>query len=896
MSEFDQNYSNQYPEQQNGPQSDQQFPSGPMDEHRSNDLLSQISAEDEKDELARQNKSSHSFTMQFVIFFMKLTFILDEAKRHNQKIFDLFSVIWGAILTVIYLGGFFVLGLLIYSYVKFPELVKDNLIRQNILAKDYKIDNYSFSRIELHDLEDKDGAYSIEKMIIHSTFSDFINRRVKSVILDGVKIKIKTTKNGLELGTLPKGLLTINHPSASGRQMRVDSISLTRATLEIDGMDYKLPISFSLTGLYEKGSEITIPLSIREKEINMVGKLNIVGTQREMTFTLEIASGTLTIPRRSPENLSGDIKLVTQNMKPTELTGNINLTYGQNAKKFKLDFKKNNDQLYAGSVNVSVLNADPKDSSKEIRTNASVNFVGIDFKSFQQFTTTKPVRVTVQSFKNQEASFSDLTTTLNGKMTCTNLDCTYRLNRAASVWVRDSSIVFNSDNFKSAGEYSFSLVPNGKDTFIWKNRVLTYDLALQGLSFIGHRNSAIAPVKISAAKAGVKGSYSFSKVAQFMAVDIQKFDVSTPDFSMSNGTYKNANIFDDKAVIQLTADQVKFVENDIVKAPFKVSLDKKGLDTKAVISLENNTIRASFSGISRLLTGEFRGNIFVHEFDLAKVKTPLDQLSSLFPPLTKPQGYVAALGSIYWKNSKQVTGPVYVSLRDVGFKIGNLDVIGLNSVLTLQNIEPLTTPSNQRVFIKQTKGAVPLQNITAEFKLDNQFVRLSEATAYLAGIQLKADPVVVPVKATSSTVYFKNNAVDWAQANAYLDMAGAVISGKGSILLPIELKSTGAFVKNAEIKIFNADMGLEKTRGTKVSLYLNNANSYYIRTGTVLLNTDETSKNTNLNISFDGRLIPGQQIKNIRETVDVPLAVVVKPVPAQKVPEDIVKKQQIIVK
>ena len=63
----------------------------------------------------------------------------------------------------------------------------------------------------------QDGTYSINKMMIHSTFADFIRGRVKSVELDGVKIKVVKTEKGLSFGKLPEALISLNQQPAVNR-------------------------------------------------------------------------------------------------------------------------------------------------------------------------------------------------------------------------------------------------------------------------------------------------------------------------------------------------------------------------------------------------------------------------------------------------------------------------------------------------------------------------------------------------------------------------------------------------------------------------------------------------------------------------------------------------------
>lgn len=910
MDDFDKQFSNRYPSgQDNRPAESQppQTPELPVDvasvpepeqvpPRLDNDLLAQISANDAEEE-AKRSKSSHSYMMEMVVLFMKLTFILDDAKRKYHKIFDVLAFIWGGIMSVIYAGGLAMLILLIYAYIQFPAVLQENLERQGIKVKDFKVDNYTFSLIELDDLVGADDMFTIKKMSIHSTFSDFIKRRVKSVTLDGVRIKIKATKKGFELGTLPKTLVTLNH-SPLTKTVKVDNLMIQNAVLEINGQDFTLPVSFSLTGIYEKDSKISMPIYIKEENINVAGALDIRGNAKEMTFTFEVKAGTLTLPRRSPENISGKIDVLTKNMKIARIQGDAMMSYGNNSKKLQLNLDRGNDDLYKGTLDFSYVSSDPYGKDKDSRMTASLSFDGISITKENQILSDKPVKVVVQNFQNQDISLSNLSATLNGQLECKELACSYKIERSSPVFVRESSLLFNGDTVRSSGEYSFLLAPNNRQTVNWLNNRITFNATVERMSFSGFRNSQISPVSLTIPWGTYKGEIDLTKGTQSMSVDVRDTSVKTPEFSASKVTFKSADLFDERARIEINAGNVALAESEIFKQPFKLVLDQTGLDTKALISMSGNAIRLSFSGVARLLSGEFRGNVFLHEFELGNISEPLNQVSSLFPDfMQNAKGKIGALGTIYWKNSKQITGPLYVSLKDVDFGVNGWSIEGLNTVLTLQSLEPLITAPNQKIFISNFKGPIILQNILLDGKADSQFFKLNKASAMLLDIPLQADSALIPRKTTNATVFFKNNSVNWTLANRKLNLGGILISGRGSVLLPIEFRDSRTNIKNAEIKISSGDIDLSKMTNKKLKAYFGDAARYAVRTGTILLNSSDTDENmTTVNISLDGRLTPGQQIKTVRENLDENLSKYIRIMAPQAVPEDIVKKQQIIAK
>lgn len=858
------------------------------------DLLSQISAGDDASAQPKR-KSRHSIVMEFVVLFMKITFTLDDAKRKNQKLFDTLELFWGALLALVYLCGVITLGLLLYSYLHFPELVKRSLIHQGIIVKDYQIKNYSLSKVELHNLEDKNGTYSIRKMEIHSTFADFLKGRVKSVILDGVRVKINQTKTGLEIGSLPQTLLDINQAPIT-QKIKVDSLSMSNAILDINGTDYKLPVSFSLTGVYERDSKISIPLFIKEQNVNIIGSLSIAGNQKEMTFVLKITSGTLTLPKRSPDNINGELTVVTRKMVPEKVTGGFNLSYGRNTKKINVNVTKERDNSYKGNVDLAIANLDSIDVKKEIKSNFSVSFDGLQVNSLYDFSTSKPVKIIIQSFQNKDLNLKNVSAVLNGSFACKNQVCSYRIRQFSPVFIKESSVLFNSDVIKSTDEYSFSFSPNNKDTFVWKNGKILYNTRIERANFSGYKNARLTPVSLTAGNVNIEGEYDVANVSQKLFLNIQKFIVITPEFSITGGNMKNDNVFDENGQVSFSAERITLADNSIFKAPFKLQMTKNGLDSKGVLSLDNNMVQLSFSGLSRLLSGEFKGNVFIHPVDLSKLSQPLDQIFGLFPEgIEKPTGQMGGLGAIYWKNSKQITGPLYVAFKDVGFKIKDTTVGGLNTVLSFQTVVPLMTPAGQKVFIERVDGPVAVQNVLADVKLEPQFVKLAGATAWMGGIPLQADTALIATRSNSFTLFFRNNAVDWAGANPYLKLEGALLAGRGSVLLPVEFQSDGVSIKNAELKITNGDMNLEKAKSPWFVKNMEGAKGLFVRSADMFLSSGEKNI-VDMMLTLDGRLQPSQQLKNIKETWHLPLGDVVSPMAITPVPAEIVKKQRIILK
>ncbi|MBR5130346.1 MAG: YdbH domain-containing protein [Alphaproteobacteria bacterium] len=855
-----------------------------------NDLLSQISAQDEIASESPKKKKHRSISIDLAVFFMKLTFAFDEIKRKYSFLFSFLGGVWAVFMGLVYLGGFLMVGLLVHSYASFPDKVRETLVAQGIITKGYDVESMSLSKVELKNLEDKDGTYSIKKMVIHSTFADFIRGRVKTVELDGVKIKVTKEKDGINLGKLPEALITLNQNPALSK-IRVNDLQVNNAELEFNGSNFSIPVSFNLTGVYSRETKITMTLFTRKEHVKIDGVLSITGNAQKMDFTLKINNGTLELPQRTPENISGEIVVQTQKMQPMKINGHLSLSYGKNLKEFDLSMNKSKDGF---SGNMSVLFSQGNQNSQNAQSHINVDFSDVQFETLYRFKTKKSLKVKMKSFKVPQIELNNLTASLNGELVCDHLNCTYQVQATSPVFVKGINTMFAGDVIKSTSEFNFSLASNNKTSFTYNNNALNYDLKIGNLSFSGYRNISSSPISLFAGTMSAVGSYHFVDKSANMMIDAKKVNISTPEVDLTNATFKNDNIFNDNSKISLSSDRTKILQNDILRAPFKLFLEKTGKWTTQANIIIDNVINVSFAGETRLLTGELNGNLYVKEFDLSAVKTPLNEISSLFvDKVTGLTGHAAVVGRIYLKNSKQISGPMFVSLKNVGFSRDNIKVSGLNTVLSLQTLAPLVSAVNQKVFIAEIDGIIPLQNIVADIKFDNQFLRLSSAQLNLAGITLTADTAMLPLKATSSLLNFKNNIVDFAQMTPYLNASGADFTGKGSVQLSLELKDGRIWIKDGELKVLNAEVLLSNADNT-LKKYFENAQAYAIRSGNVFMDSNSEDTTVNLNLSLDGRIQPMSKMKNVREQLNQNLSDLIKPVSKMAVPEDIVRRQEIV--
>ena len=160
----------------------------PSNNHGNVDLYSQIAAGDEI--YVNEQQRRETFFMRLMVQYMRWTLAIDEKRREYQGFFIFISRLWACFMGFIYLSGLAVMAILIVSYMQFPNYIKDYLSKSGIEYARVEIPGYIISQVELYDLHDRERTYQVDKLSIASTFSDFLNRRAKTVSIQGVKINL----------------------------------------------------------------------------------------------------------------------------------------------------------------------------------------------------------------------------------------------------------------------------------------------------------------------------------------------------------------------------------------------------------------------------------------------------------------------------------------------------------------------------------------------------------------------------------------------------------------------------------------------------------------------------------------------------------------------------------
>ena len=833
------------------------------------DLLTIISAEDKKNEKEQKKKvrKEISFSKLFTVFMMRATIKWAEIQHRYSAVFSALKMVWCLFVALVYIGGIASLFILIYSYMNYPKYVADYLKNSGIEAT-WDMNEYSLSRIELKNLKSKDGTYSIRRVLIRSDFSDFLKGRIKAVSLEGAIIKIKEKDDKLETGKLIEVLMKLNQ---SGKmRYRIGSISVPGAILNIEGKKYKLPVLLSVNGVYEKSPNVSIPITIKQDYMNISALLTMGGSGNNLDWNLEIMSGTLSFPNRQPENISGKFKIKTDKTSLSAINGTLDMAYGKNTKKIKVDLKKNK-KVYRGTVGLSLINQEVRDKADETKTEIQMVFEGLDIKHFSNLSSTKPIRFNMQSFYTQDFSLANATGTFRGDLNCKDFTCSYEIKSNVPVSVQNSRLTHYGNTYISTERTTFTLKPNKKTSFKVDEKGFLFDVAMSNLSYAGTKNGNNNKIDIEAKDLNLVGLASSKNQESHLRVQMDDASYGSTDVRFEKADVLIDNIWDTDTSVRFTSPKVTLLNNRLMKIPFAMDMRRDKGVMGAVIGMLDNKIKAQYVGTANLLSGVFQGNVVIMPFELSDVKENLKSISDVFPGFaTTPKGRMALYGKINWKSEKQVGGPFYLMMENVGFKAGNIQIKDLNTVLTVQSLVPFITAGAQEVYIGEINGSLPFRNTMATLKFDNQMMRIARLNTELNGVSLGVDNLMIPYRSNGTTVYLKNTDVDVSLLDKQWKIDGLTAEGQVNISLPIEIKDNTFSVVNGEIRASNVGLKYTGDNPQIRSALFRKSDEYMLRTGNILL-TQANSNQLNAYLSFEGRMLPDQIKTTYTDTLQITL-------------------------
>ena len=834
-------------------------------------------------------KKSKPFLVTFMATIMRFTLWVDSIKRTHELFFHGLSVAWAIFIGIVYLSGILIIIFDCYNRLQFPIYLEDQLQARNI---QFESAEYSTDRIVVHHLKDPSGMYTVDTMIIDSTFADLLQKRIRLVTLDGLNIFIDMNTNVNVLQDIPQLLSQIQNPIRGRLDLKVDAITVNNAQLILKNQSIDLPISFSLQSIYGDQTQVVIPIKINHPFLNAEGTLAISEANRQPEWTLTLTQGDITLPRSAPENLTGTLKINLKNQALENVAADFTFKAGTIEKHITAQLKQRSDKDLSGQIVWEKTDTAEKDASSHL----AFNIDKVNLSNIHEILITGPLSITSKQFTLTGLEWSGLSAKLNSDISCKDFFyCTINLKEPASVAIQELWLQYQKQGFQSTDAVQFSIEPQEKLLVIQeKDPQIQFSLPLKDLAIEGQDDATQQDFSLKASKVFFSGALSdevSNTSAGQVSLDAQNLSYKTPAISFEKGTLKVGNLLQDGTNIQMMAQNVKLNNLPLFSNPFDLNLTTVGKQTSSRLAFKDTPISLGLEGQLSLTQKTFTGKIHIPAFDLKDLTTPLQTLWPSLPSTLKNlSGKVSALGQVSWLGTYNITGPLTVGLKDVSFDTATTSVKGINTVLTLETIQPFTTKQNQHLYIQEISGLIPFKNADILFQLDSQNLRLSKLSVLGAGIPLTLPASAIATRNSNTITYLKNEKpINAEQINATMKTAGfSVTSGTANVSVPLELQNGAWLVPSTTVKLQNTL--LQRTSASHADIF-GNSEKYFIRSGQVILDKDKI-----LQVVLNGRLLPSKAQKDVQlNHIKMPDDVFIAD-PKTKIPGDIQKRLNVLFK
>ncbi|MDD3669513.1 MAG: hypothetical protein PHX68_04490 [Alphaproteobacteria bacterium] len=848
------------------------------------DLYSRIAgaADQQQQQAEVQKKQFQSPILTLMTYVMRARLWMDGLRRDNTALFAAGAWIWALFMAGLYACGIAVVCLAGYGYVSFPKAVRA-YCAQNNLTYDTLTVGRTFSKIELLDVRDTAGTYRIGQAVVNSSFGDFLRGRVRSVTMHGLNIKVKDTEKGLSFGGFPQTLWKVN--DARQAAVKIDRLSISGATMEIAGQNYVIPISFSVEGVYEDKASVSIPFSIHKEDlVSAEGVLTLEGNGQNIAGKLNIRSGALMLPQQPPEKLSGLLDVVLNPQGVQSVKGGIDLSY-ISEKKIHLDLKRDKDGMQ-GTIGLSVKNPNLLNPKEENSFGVQFQVAGLGVRQGGVFETDKPMQVSATGAWGGDHSLSRVVVQAQGKLRCSlPTMCAYQVTAPSRATIDGWSWPVQSDVLTGKKQMAFMVQPSAdtlKLDFVQKK--VAFNLETARVSVDGVQKIAKNPITIYAGSLTLRGDWLLGSMSDAkIALAAKDWNYKTTQREIKRADMRISNIMSASPDVFFKSPEVSVGDLPVLKVPAAVELALKGNRADMRLTLLNKAVNVRLSGDLFLKSETFAGSIVVPPVDLGKLNRPLSGISHIFPEgIRSLSGTAAASGQIVFKNAHQITGPLSLVLKDVGFSTDTLRVHRMNAALNVYQVMPFITANNQHAFIERVDTWLPFHNTDVLFKVDNKMVRILDLYTNVGGVPLRADAAVVPTTEIKSTVYLKGINSNLGSLSL-LRIPNVKLGARwtGSLLIPVEISSAGVWVKNVEARLSSGQITHQKGKAP--------ARELAVRGGNVMVSSSEDG--VSAKVDLDTRELPGMAKRIVKETQTIALPQVVLPVPAESIPEDITDRQ-----
>ncbi len=840
------------------------------------ELYNQIAGQDADPQIIK--KKNKSFLMALMVLIMRFTLWLDSVKRTHERFFRFLGGVWALFMAIIYFSGVLVLIFALYNRMQLPIYLEDQMHARNV---QFESAEYSMDRIIVRNLKDENNTYTIDTMIIYSTFTDLLQKRIRLVTLDGLNIFVNTKSDFNMLRDIPQLLSQIQNPTRGRLDLTINAVTVHNAKLTFQNQQVDVPISFSMEGIYGDHTQIVIPLLIKQPSLQAKATLTIAGSNQYPEWTLSVSEGVITLPRSSPENITGDFKISLNRGNLDTILADFKMGYGTIEKHITADLRTKEETSLAGHVVWEKNNLTEQDLSSHLAFNIS----NLTLENANELRINGPLTVTSKQFNTPDFGLTGLSAPLNVDIRCQNWSqCLFSIKDKASITVQDAWLHYQRQMIRTKEGMQFTLQPQDEAlTLREENPYILFQVPLQTVSFDGDIEGTTQSLTFQATNLKVSGAIADSNTdATRLALNAQGLSYQSTGLTLKEATLNIDNLLSNTSNLNVQSDFVQLPELPLFSHPFRLNLAMVGNKATARANFNDTPIALQLDGQLSFTQKAFAGQIRIDPFDLKDLSIPPQDLWPAIPTtIQMPTGQIAVAGQVKWIGTHNISGPLNVGLKDVSFDMDNMHISGLNTVLTLDAVQPLITKQNQHLHVQKINSLIPFQNLDVTFQLDGQNLRLNQLSVLGSGIPLNLPAAVIPTKNANALLYLKNDQpIQPKDFQKGFNLNGLEITaGTANLSIPLELQNGIFGISNITLKMQNV---LAQKQADIYSNVFGTSDNYFIRSGQITMD-----KNNVLQLVFNGRLLPSRTQKDVQfNNVQMPDDLF-KILPSHDVPQDI---------
>jgi len=348
-----------------------------------------------------------------------------------------------------------------------------------------------------------------------------------------------------------------------------------------------------------------------------------------------------------------------------------------------------------------------------------------------------PLEVSVTSGKWGNIALDKANFKLNGSFECKKDKCSYLLKDNASLSLDGLKTPAFNSQFEMTDSLDVRVLKSSKPLFEVSSDNLAFNANVEGLDLRG----SIAGVtkqnilRVNAGESSVSGFVNNDKYS--VAVYLGKFDYSDSYYQIKKGYLHSVISSSSLMGLRLKAAYFDMKDGLVDIAPMAFELDAapdNGMHKfKALWSDKDKGFSLQARGLYDSVRDRGTARFTLSPFTVG----PDNRLEDIFPVVNKYatdiSGQIAAEGTLNWMYS-YITGPVKLTLKDVNFKRGYLDVKGLNTSFSLTNINPPTTVRGQAVAAASVDAMLPFKDVKMNLSIaENGNLTISNMTSELFG-------------------------------------------------------------------------------------------------------------------------------------------------------------------